>query len=232
MAKKSMPQLTEEEMIQVIEDFKNSGLTRKEFCKGRDYPMSNFYYWQKKYFEKFPEQLDTGKPRRGRKPKSVVEGEAGAEGAVKAAKSKAKSSKGKVSAKKQQTKKTVKKVKKAADVVSGASAEPKRPGRPRKVVPVAVIDDLAPVIAEQTDQTKAPKVPKAVKAPKVPKAPKAPKAPRAVKAPKVPKEKPAAVTKPSTAISEPVIQIRYPNGIRINVSGDIDIKRLKELMTL
>ncbi len=38
--------------------------------------------------------------------------------------------------------------------------------------------------------------------------------------------------KKETSLSAPVIQIRYPNGIKLTVSADIDLKRLKELIHL
>jgi hypothetical protein len=229
MARKSVPQLSEEEMIQVIEDFKKSGLTRRAFSKERGYPMSNFYYWQNKYYQKFPEQLETEKPRRGRKPKALLENAAGAEG-EKMPKIAAKKSKKKVSGKKGQAGKKAKKpvtAKKIAVVVEdGINTTAKKRGRPKKVElpinePMADVqtDMATPVLAAET-KAKASKVVKGVKS---------------IKAPKTvakSKSEPAENVLKKLPVNTPVIQIRYPNGIRINVTADIDIKRLKELMTL
>lgn len=72
MERKVAPQLNEDEMIEVIEKFKSSGLTRRQFCLDNNYPMSNFYYWQKKYHQKYPLTEEEMKSRPGRKPKGMI----------------------------------------------------------------------------------------------------------------------------------------------------------------
>jgi hypothetical protein len=39
----------QEQMFQLIEDFKRSGQTRKDFCAAQQMAVYVFYYWQRKY---------------------------------------------------------------------------------------------------------------------------------------------------------------------------------------
>lgn len=39
----------EEEMFALIDEFKNSSLTARDFCKSKGVIPSTFYYWKKKY---------------------------------------------------------------------------------------------------------------------------------------------------------------------------------------
>lgn len=174
--------LTEDEMIQIIKDFKASGMTRTQFCKDNNHPMSNFYYWQTRYLDKFPEERESLKGKRGRKPKSAEGGETGDVKKRKARSKKKKSKRTPI--------KSVKKQEAATIETAVASTEQKRRGRPKK-----------------SDQAKSD-------------SPVAKKSSQPVQQPT------------DTPLRGPVIQIRYPSGIRINVPANIDIKRLKELMEL
>lgn len=156
-------QLSEEEMIKIIEDFKRSGLTRKQFCKNNSYPLSNFYYWQKKYHEKYPLPLEVMKARRGRKSKELIE----------AIEAHEKHGTGTTSAFEDQ--------KAPGPLFQPKPTTKRKRGRPRK---------SEPVIGKETE--------------------------------------PVTETK----ITGPVIQIRYPNGTRVNLSADIDMETLKELIKL
>jgi len=49
-----------EAMLRMIESFQGSGQTRKEFCTLQSIPLSKFYYWQKKYFQKQHQATESG----------------------------------------------------------------------------------------------------------------------------------------------------------------------------
>lgn len=202
MEKKGTPQLSEEEMVNVIQEFKASGLSRRQFCKDHEYPLSNFYYWQKKYYQKFPEEVVQEKVKRGRKAKVQLEGVEGE--AIASKPEKVKVAKKKV-VKKRKPKKVVSKVPKAVKAVKAelgteVTPEPKRRGRPKKVEQPVTIDQ--PVIIAE---------------------------PKPVRKKSIKKIAEPMVAVP---LNQPMIIIRYPNGTRISVSASIDLKRLKELIEL
>jgi len=228
------PQLTEEEMYQIIRDFKASGQTRREFCKDRDYPMSNFYYWQKKFNQKFPEEMTEKSDRTGKAKKEKVKKEK----VVKAATTRKSSAKApRVKATGTKAKERVKKDTAVAVDVEAALADPlavteevpaKRRGRPRKTVEA--------VVTEKKPRGKAAKAAKGIKVPKVAEpalpAVEVPVVEKARKAPKRTAAKPVVDEQQTTLYKGVYMQIRYPNGIRINVPADIDMQRLKELFQL
>jgi hypothetical protein len=224
------PQFTEEEMYQIIRDFKASGQTRREFCKVRNYPMSNFYYWQKKFNQKFPEEM-TEKSERGTKGKKEATDKSGTRkkkvSGIRSKKEKAVETKGKGRVKKSTAVDVVAEV----TPIEGVSVTPeppaKRRGRPKKVetaIPAAVAEK----------RPKGTKATKTVKADKVAKTAFETTAPITEKAEKAVKKSVTKATEvqPTALFQGVYMQIRYPNGIRINVPADIDMKRLKELFQL
>ncbi len=208
--RRSTPQLTEDEMFQIIKTFKVSGLTRRKFCLESNYPMSNFYYWQKKYYDKFPEEVED-KPRRGRKSKKELEGKVGESVTSKPVKERkqAEINKNKKTAIKPKV--SLKAPTRVSSELTEIPAEPKRIGRPRKI--------------DSADQGITAVIKKAKKI-------------KGIK----PSAKVAAVVKneiiktpeslPEQKLSGPVMQIRYPNGVRIILPADISAKRIKELLNL
>lgn len=222
--RRAIIQLTEEEMIGKINEFKASGLTPKEFCKVNDYSMSNFYYWRKKYLDKFPEPVE--KPKRGRKAKEVVEGEA----PVKVKKVR-KAKKSRKAVAKKATKPVTKKL--PAEILEGGEAPvQKRRGRPKSEKRLA----LEAAIAAGEAPVKAPRKPRAKKEKAMIPAVSEVKAEKPVKVEKpegrkgrIKVEKPEKAPKSAAGAS---IIIRYPNGIKIAVDASIDIKKLKQLINL
>lgn len=222
--RRTIIQLTEEEMIGKINEFKASGLTPKEYCKVNDYSMSNFYYWRKKYLEKFPEPIE--KQKRGRKPKEVAEGDA----PVKVKKVR-KAKKSRKTAAKKASKPVTRKL--PAEALEGGEVPvQKRRGRPKSAERLAI----EAAIAAGEMPVKAPRKPRAKKEkaiiPGVPEV----KAEKAVKV-----EKPAGrrgrikaekAEKAPKAVAGTSIIIRYPNGTKIAVDANIDIKKLKQLINL
>ncbi len=224
--KKSVPQISEEEMYQIIRDFNASGLTRRQFCLEREYPMSSFYYWQKKYYQKFPEELES-KPGRTTTTKGSGKKRATAKKTKKKSTAKAKAKDTKVTT----TKAEAKEATAVKEVKADVAAEPKKrgPGRPRKSEA-----EKAKAAAEKKAKAAAAKRAKAAAEEKAKAAPVAKAAPaKAVKSKaKAPVTAKEVETPSAPVFSGPYMQIRYPNGIRINVPADIDIKRLKELVEL
>ena len=222
--RRTIIQLSEEEMIGKINEFKASGLTPKEYCKLNDYSMSNFYYWRKKYLEKFPEPQE--KPKRGRKPRQVVEGEA----PVKAKKER-KAKKGRKTAAKKAKKPVVKKQPVEAPE-GGETPMLKRRGRPKSAARIAAEEAAsrgeAPVKVIRKPRVKKEKavlpVVAGVKAEKAVKAEKPSGRGRRIRA-----EKPEKSPKIMAGAS---IIIRYPNGTKISVDANIDLKKLKQLINL
>jgi len=298
--RKQIPQLTEQEMVNIIKRFKESGLTRRAFCLENNYGLSSLYYWQKKYDELFPEENPKKALNEKKKAEKIVK-PAKAAKPPKAAKAPKAPKAPKVPKDKRVTaKKSAKPIKSeapavevevpvvAADVVvkepkgkrkpkvakavkveSGVEEiQTKRRGRPagsknkakpgdiievpkqkktKPIIeePVIAATDAAPVVAEKKKPGRPAKAketkkivaakkggrkvaPKAIQEVVIPTPTEVPVAPQ----PPVAKRgrKPAAAV--PVAASGPVMQIKYPNGVRINVSGDISLERLKELISL
>jgi hypothetical protein len=280
-SRKQIPQLTEQEMVNIIKRFKESGLTRRAFCLENNYGLSSLYYWQKKYDELFPEEnpkkanIEKKKAAKSVKAaKTTPPPKAKKEATKKAAKTKKSETPmvdtavavAEVSVKEPKVKTRVKKSVENEPTVEAMPA--KRRGRPagsknkpkpgeiievpkqkktKPIVeePVIATADAAPVVAEKKKPgrpAKAKEIKKVVAAKKggrkvAPKAIQEVVIPTPTEVPVAPQppvakrgRKPAAAV--PVAAAGPVMQIKYPNGVRINVSGDISLERLKELISL
>jgi len=199
--RQTAPQITEEQMYQIIRDYKASGMTRRAFCLERGYPMSNFYYWQKKYYQKFPEEL-AEKPKRGKPGRPAKKGaKATTTRKIKATKAK----------KTTQAAETI--AEPVAVVPEPVATTPKRKGRPPKKATEAALPE-APAKAKAAPKAKATRKTTASKA--------------------------QAVSQGETVSADTAVpsfkgvymQIKYPNGIRLNIPADMELKRLKELLDL
>lgn len=274
-SRKQIPQLTEGEMVAIIQQFKASGLTRRAFCLENGYGLSSLYYWQKKYDALFPEE----KKIKGSAPKKKAEKVAKEPKAKKVAEKKLPKAKKQAEIKPaaevaeiapekaevKTRKKAAAKVEKMAEVIEDQPE--KRRGRPKgsknKAQEVVATEKpkrgkSKPVAAEPVEVT-AEVTPAAEQKKKPGRPPKARVAKKGAKAKKVVGKKPVSVVaevkaepvvpKPEVkaapvkrgrkaAVSAPeqsgvtVMQIKYPNGVRINVTADISLERLKELISL